>query len=172
MVKKCLLIFVFSILFVSCDDFKSGVYFHDYEEFEYNKNAWVEPASSMIEYNFSSGNVGVFQGFKTIRSGIVSEFTVPDELKEEYSKEDFLDFCSYGNIVFYSVTDLYSYIENRYEYIKEYCDSDERYDIYVEYGTVRGIKYIKEFTIEYEIKENLVGDGTYGVEVVSYSESE
>ena len=123
---------------MGCDDIDPGVHFHGYDEFLKNMEAWQETDSCEINYSYRAG-VGPYGNITTIRDGDSKKLIPPEQYKDLYRFSE--EHLKNMGILFYSMTDIYNYIQNRYEYLERNCDDDEQSDIYVEYDEIRGRKY-------------------------------
>ncbi len=165
--KKLCFIFLPLFIFMSCDDIEPGVHFHGCDEFLKNKDAWQETDSCEICYTYDTPG-GPLDRLTTVREGDERKFISPIDYEgepfyteEELKKMDFL---------FYSMTDIYNHIQNKYEYLERNCEDDEQIDIYVKYAEIRGLKYPVYFHADITRETNKPGFGDFRLEINSYRE--
>ncbi|MBO4404036.1 MAG: hypothetical protein J5780_01740, partial [Treponema sp.] len=131
-------------IFASCSEIDSGVYFRDYDEFVKNMEAWTEPVSSSMTY--MPCNPAGPCGKISVKCTGSEKQLMPEQTEEpDPAREENLRNNGY---LFFCIKDVYDYIESTYRNKTDSCSGDERYDFYVRYSEIRGLKYPSYFEIE------------------------
>ena len=165
--KKLFIIFFSLFIFMSCDDIDPGVHFHGYDEFLKNMEAWQETDSCEINYSYRAG-VGPYGNITTIRDGDSKKLIPPEQYKDLYRFSE--EHLKNMGILFYSMTDIYNYIQNYYEKKKKYCDDDIQIDVYVKYAEMRGLKYPVDFHADLTTSQEGSGLSDLRLQINSYRE--